>query len=63
MEQVFRAGQADMGGVVRRNVADVERYVGITRFVDECRRRRFHVIETGDQLVVLCHEGALVILC
>jgi len=32
-------------------------------FVDECRARGFHVIETGDQLVVLCHEGSMVIHC
>jgi hypothetical protein len=63
MKQVFQAGQANAGGVVRRSVSDVERYVGIGPFIAECRSRGFHVIETGDQLVVLCHEGDMVIHC
>lgn len=63
LNQVFRAGRANEGGVVRRSIYDVDRIVGLDRFVDECRARRFHVIETGDQLVVLCHEGSMVIHC
>jgi hypothetical protein len=63
VDQVFRAGQANAGGVVRRSISDVERLVGLDEFVEECRRRHFHVIETGDQLVVLCHEGSMVIHC
>jgi hypothetical protein len=63
LDQVFAAGQANVGGVVRRSVYDVGQYVGIDRFINECRDRGFHVIETGDQLVVLCHEGGIVIHC
>lgn len=63
VDQVFEAAQASKGGVVRRSIHDVERFVGVAEFIDECRRREFHVIETGDQLVVLCHEGGIVIHC
>lgn len=63
MNQVFAAGQANTGGVVRRSVYDVDRYVGIPEFVRECRDQGYHVIETGDQLVVLCHEGSMIIHC
>lgn len=63
MHQVFQAGQANAGGVVRRSIHDVERIVGLAAFVEECRTRHFHVIETGDQLVVLCHEGSMVVHC
>lgn len=63
MNQLFRAGQANAGGVVRRSIRDVDRIVGLGEFIDECRARGFHVIETGDQLVVLCHEGSMVIHC
>ncbi len=63
LNQVFRTGQANRGGVVRRSTYDVQRIVGIGVFVDECRRRGYHVIETGDQMVVLCNEGAMIIHC
>lgn len=63
MDQVFEAGQASAGGIVRRSIDSVEQYVGVDAFVEECRERGFHVIETGDQLVVLCHEGGMIVHC
>lgn len=63
LDQVFQAGQVDRGGVVRRSVHDVEQYTSLTEVVWEAKRRNFHVIETGDQIVILCHEGSLVIHC
>lgn len=63
MNQIFRAGQANVGGVVRRNVQDVEKYVGLSVLLDECKRRGFHVVQTGDQLVILCNEGNMDIHC
>jgi hypothetical protein len=63
LEQVFDAQQAQVGGVVRRALRDVERFSSMAELVDEARRRRFHVIETGDQVVILCHEGELAIHC
>ena len=63
MNQVFEAGQASAGGVVRRSVYNVERLVGFAAFVEECRRSDFHVIETGDELVVLCHECGMIVHC
>lgn len=63
MNQIFAAGQANAGGVVRRATADVERYIGLEELIAECRVRGFHVIETGDQIVILCHEGELAIHC
>lgn len=60
VNQIFLADQVNRGGVVRRNRNDVER---LEEIVEEARRRRFHVIETGDQIVVLCHEGGITIHC
>ncbi len=63
VDQIFTADQARNGGVVRRSLANVERYASLRELVAEARRRRFHVIETGDQVVILCHEGSLAIHC
>lgn len=63
VRQIFTAQQVQSGGVVRRNIWDVERYASIEEVVEEARARGFHVVETGDQLVILCHTGALHIHC
>lgn len=60
VEQIFEA-QAANGGVVRRSIQDVYSYASLDEVISEARERRFHVIETGGQIVVLCHEGAITI--
>lgn len=60
---VFDAQQVNRGGVVRRSIYDVATYASIDELVAEAKSRGFHVIETGDQLVILSHEGSLIIHC
>ena len=63
LDQVFQAGQANRGGVVRRSVHDVNHYSSQAELIAEAKRRGFHVIETGDQYVILCNEGFVAIHC
>ncbi len=63
LEQIFRARAAAKGGVVRRCAADVEREVGRDALELEVRRRGFHRIECGDQLVIVCTGGPVRIIC
>ncbi|SFP20696.1 N-(5'-phosphoribosyl)anthranilate isomerase [Tranquillimonas alkanivorans] len=60
--QVFSARAARSGGVVRRSRAWVAREVGQERFEAEVRRRGFHLIEAGTQLIVICHPAPIRIL-
>ena len=62
VDNMFRA-QAAAGGVVRRNIGDVYRLGVLDEIVDVAREEGWHVIETGDQIVVLCHTGRLSIIC
>lgn len=55
--QMFATKAAQKGAVVRRSMAWVDREVGRDRFLEEIRRRNFHVIQTADQFVVICHNG------
>jgi hypothetical protein len=57
--QIFAAKAAGTGGVIRRNRKWVEDEVGRDRFVAEVQRRGFHLLETGDQLIVVCHQGPI----
>lgn len=63
IDQIFAADAAAQGGVVRRSRESVEQYSSLRELVAEAKRRNFHVVETGGQVVVLCHEGDLVIHC
>jgi hypothetical protein len=57
--QIFAAKAVASGGVIRRNRRWVEDEIGRDRFVAEVQRRGFHLLETGDQLIVVCHCGPI----
>jgi len=63
LDQVFGADQVAMGGVVRRNKDDVHKMCSLADLLAEVRSREFHLIETGDQYVVVCNSGVLRLHC
>jgi hypothetical protein len=63
VDQIFGADQAKYGGVVRRKKEDVEKYASMAELIQEVRSRRFHLIETGDQVVIICNPGSIQLHC
>lgn len=61
--RLFGAQAARTGGVVRRKKRDVHREIGYAAFVAEVRARGFHLLECGDQYLVICHDGHLRVIC
>lgn len=59
LNQMFPAKAARKGVLLRRSFAWVDRGVGRERFLRDVRRRGFHLIETADQYIVLCHNGPI----
>ena len=57
LEQIFSAKSARNQGVVRRSRRWIETEIGREYFEQAVRTRGFHLIEAGDQLVVICHSG------
>lgn len=55
--------QAKCGGIIRRSIDDVDEYATVGEVVAEARSRNWHVIETGDQVVVFCHDGDMRVHC
>lgn len=53
---LFSSQSAREGGVVRRQIRDVERYVGREPFLGEMRRRGFPVVENAGQFVIFCNQ-------
>lgn len=44
------------GGVVKRQIRDVERLVGRSAFVNEVNRRGFQAVENGRHFVIFCNN-------
>lgn len=53
---LFSAKAAGEGGVIRRKIRDIERYVGRAYFEAELRRRGYHAVENAGQLIIFCNQ-------
>lgn len=49
--------------MVRRRIDYVEQYASLAEIEREARARGWHVLVVGDQVVVLCHEGDMQVVC
>lgn len=56
IRHVFSSQAAIDGGVVRRKVRDIDRFVGREAFVREMQRRGFTVVENAGQFVIFCNR-------
>jgi hypothetical protein len=63
LRQLFAAQAARSGGVVRRNIHDVDRKIGRDRLEVEVRRRGFHLLKCGGQFVIICDKNDLTMVC
>jgi hypothetical protein len=56
MRQIFSSKAACDGGVVRRKRRDIERLIGMDRFLAEIERRGYHAVENAGQVIVFCNQ-------
>ncbi len=63
MQRIFDAKSARQGGVVRRNLRDLELVVGRDAFERELRRRGYHAVINGNQVVVFCNNEPIQVMC
>jgi hypothetical protein len=56
LEQALSSGQARKGGVVKRQIRDVERLVGRDAFLAEVERRGFQVVQNNRHFVIFCNS-------
>lgn len=59
MERIFKAKAVMKGGVVRRSKRDVELFGGREALLEIVEARNFHLVECGDQYIVICNPGLL----
>ncbi len=53
---LFSSQAAREGGVIRRQIRDIERYVGREAFLAEMKRRGYPVVENAGQFVIFCNR-------
>ncbi len=58
IRNIFSANAAKNGGVVRRRVDDVKRFASFQALADEVKRRGFHLLEAGDQYLIVCNSAS-----
>lgn len=61
--QIFASKLAQQGGVVRRAKRDVHREIGLDRLKALVRARGYHLLESGDHYIIICHNGELRVIC
>ncbi|AWP23262.1 N-(5'-phosphoribosyl)anthranilate isomerase [Acidiferrobacter sp. SPIII_3] len=59
INNIFRAGAVNKGGVVRRQKADVLKNGGYKALLKEVKKRHFHLLRTGGQYIIICNKGDL----
>ena len=56
LTQMLSSAEAQKGGVVKRQIRDVERLVGYDAFIAEVHARGFQAIRNGRHYVVFCND-------
>lgn len=62
MAQIFSSTEARRGGVVKRQIRDVERLVGRNVFLHELSKRGFQAVENGRHFVIFCNRDPIRLL-
>lgn len=57
LDNVFAAAQARRGGVLKRQVRDVERICGLDLFLSEARKRGFQILRNGRHFIIICNAA------
>ena len=56
LSKLFSSRAARDGRVIRRQLRDIDRYVGRERFEAELVRRGYHAVENAGQVVIFCNQ-------
>lgn len=57
LKDLFASKAVQEGAVIRRKARDIERFVGIDRFMREIERRGYQVAENSGQIIIFCNRA------
>ena len=59
LAQFLSSAEARKGGIVKRQIRDVERLVGRAAFIAAVERRGFQAVENGRHFIVFCNNAPI----
>lgn len=59
LHDLFTSKAVQEGAVIRRKARDVERFVGMERFMREIHRRGYQVVENSGQIIIFCNRAPI----
>jgi hypothetical protein len=62
-KRMFHAQAARNGGIIRRSVENVQGLASEAELMAQVKARGFHMVRSGDQYVILCHQGDFKLIC
>ncbi|SPH24378.1 hypothetical protein DEA8626_03429 [Defluviimonas aquaemixtae] len=57
LKDLFASKAVQEGAVIRRKARDIERFVGMERFMAEIHRRGFQAAENSGQIIIFCNRA------
>jgi hypothetical protein len=57
IRQMFSAQAVGRRIIVRRKKGSVHKYASYDLLERHCKENEFHLVETGDQYIVICNDG------
>jgi len=57
LKDLFASKAVQEGAVIRRKARDIERFVGMDRFMAEIARRGYQVAENSGQIIIFCNRA------
>jgi len=63
IEDWFNSQASNSGFLMRRNLAEVHQHVTQEELTADVRRRRWHLLQIGEQYVVICNADPVVVYC
>jgi predicted GNAT superfamily acetyltransferase len=62
IKRIFEAKAARNGGIVRRKIADVNKYASFAYLLKDVEARGFHLIEAHEHYVIFCSTESIKLL-
>ena len=63
LDEMFTAKAVDQGEIVRRNKWNVDKNVPFHRLLARVQREQFHLVEVGEQYIIICNPGQIKLHC
>ncbi|SLN21346.1 N-(5'-phosphoribosyl)anthranilate isomerase [Pseudooctadecabacter jejudonensis] len=62
LHQIFQCRAAETGGIIKRQLHDVEKEVGLGVLIHEVKRRNFRLLRTNAHVIIICDPGPIRVL-